>query len=88
MDAVGGRKFELTKNQFHLAQSAIANRDTHLAQLCQELDTFSLIHAIDERERHTPKNGTIGRLTPLSGANPTGPTRRAIIAQPRAVNSL
>ena len=74
MDAVGGRKFELTKNQFHLAQSAIANRDTHLAQLCQELDTFSLIHAIDEldkmrgqlndREHHMswpPKTGQVAK---------------------------
>ena len=34
----GGRKFELTKNQIRLAQSAMANRDTHVAQLCQELD--------------------------------------------------
>lgn len=38
VDAVGGRKFELTKNQIRLAQSAMANRDTHVAQLCQELD--------------------------------------------------
>ena len=34
----GGRKFELTKNQIRLAQSAMANRDTHVAQLCRELD--------------------------------------------------
>ena len=34
----GGRKFELTKNQIRLAQSAMANRDTHVAQLCEELD--------------------------------------------------
>lgn len=34
----GGRKFELTKNQIRLAQSAMANRDTHVAQLCEELE--------------------------------------------------
>ena len=34
----GGRKFELTKNQIRLAQSAMANRDTHVARLCEELD--------------------------------------------------
>ena len=34
----GGRKFELTKNQIRLAQSAMANRETHVAQLCEELD--------------------------------------------------
>ena len=34
----GGRKFELTKNQIRLAQSAMANRDTHVALLCAELD--------------------------------------------------
>ena len=34
----GGRKFELTKNQVRIAQSAMANRDTHVAQLCEELD--------------------------------------------------
>ena len=34
----GGRKFELTKNQIRLAQSAMANRDIHVAQLCEELD--------------------------------------------------
>jgi DNA invertase Pin-like site-specific DNA recombinase len=34
----GGRKFELTKNQIRLAQSAMTNRDTHVAQLCEELD--------------------------------------------------
>jgi DNA invertase Pin-like site-specific DNA recombinase len=34
----GGRKFELTKNQIRLAQSAMANRDTHVAALCKELD--------------------------------------------------
>ena len=34
----GGRKFELTKNQIRLAQSAMANRDTHVAQLCEELN--------------------------------------------------
>ena len=34
----GGRKFELTKNQIRLAQSAMTNRDTHVAQLCRELD--------------------------------------------------
>ncbi len=34
----GGRKFELTKNQIRLAQSAMASRDTHVAQLCRELD--------------------------------------------------
>jgi len=34
----GGRKFELTKNQIRLAQSAMANRETHVEQLCEELD--------------------------------------------------
>lgn len=34
----GGRKFELTKNQIRLAQSAMANRDTQVAQLCEELE--------------------------------------------------
>jgi DNA invertase Pin-like site-specific DNA recombinase len=34
----GGRKFELTKNQIRFAQSAMANRDTRVAQLCEELD--------------------------------------------------
>jgi DNA invertase Pin-like site-specific DNA recombinase len=34
----GGRKFELTKNQIRLAQSAMANRDTHVAKLCEELE--------------------------------------------------
>jgi DNA invertase Pin-like site-specific DNA recombinase len=33
----GGRRFELTKNQIRLAQSAMANRDTHIADLCREL---------------------------------------------------
>ncbi len=33
----GGRQFELTKNQIRLAQSAMANRDTHVADLCREL---------------------------------------------------
>jgi DNA invertase Pin-like site-specific DNA recombinase len=33
----GGRQFELTKNQIRLAQSAMANRDTHVADLCAEL---------------------------------------------------
>jgi len=33
----GGRKFELTKNQIRLAQSAMANRDTQVADLCREL---------------------------------------------------
>ncbi len=33
----GGRQFELTKNQVRLAQSAMANRDTHIAELCKEL---------------------------------------------------
>lgn len=33
----GGRQFELTKNQIRLAQSAMANRDTHVADLCTEL---------------------------------------------------
>src|SRR3546814_3970728 len=28
----GGRKFELTKNQIRLAQSAMANRDTHRSE--------------------------------------------------------
>lgn len=33
----GGRQFELTKNQIRLAQSAMVNRDTHVADLCAEL---------------------------------------------------
>ncbi|GBR49580.1 recombinase family protein [Neokomagataea thailandica] len=33
----GGRRFELTKNQIRLAQSAMANRDTNIVDLCQEL---------------------------------------------------
>jgi DNA invertase Pin-like site-specific DNA recombinase len=33
----GGRQFELTKNQIRLAQSTMANRDTHVADLCAEL---------------------------------------------------
>lgn len=33
----GGRQFELTKNQIRLAQSAMANRDTNIADLCREL---------------------------------------------------
>ncbi len=28
----------LAKNQIRLAQSAMANRDTHVAQLCEELN--------------------------------------------------
>lgn len=34
----GGRKFEMTKNQIRFAQSAMANRDTSVAQLCEELE--------------------------------------------------
>ncbi|GGC43311.1 hypothetical protein GCM10011371_33450 [Novosphingobium marinum] len=33
----GGRKFALTKAQIRLAQAAMANRDTSVAQLCKEL---------------------------------------------------
>ena len=33
----GGRQFELTKNQIRLAQSAMATRETHVSDLCQEL---------------------------------------------------
>jgi DNA invertase Pin-like site-specific DNA recombinase len=33
----GGRHFELTKNQIRLAQSAMSNRDTRVAELCAEL---------------------------------------------------
>jgi DNA invertase Pin-like site-specific DNA recombinase len=33
----GGRQFGLTKNQIRLAQSAMLNRDTHVADLCREL---------------------------------------------------
>lgn len=33
----GGRQFELTKNQIRLAQSAMANRDTNITDLCREL---------------------------------------------------
>jgi hypothetical protein len=34
---VGGRKFALSKAQVRLAQSAMANRDTAVSVLCQEL---------------------------------------------------
>ena len=34
----GGRKFELSKNHIRLAQSAMANRDTDVTQLCRELN--------------------------------------------------
>jgi DNA invertase Pin-like site-specific DNA recombinase len=33
----GGRKFALTKAQVRLAQAAMANRDTSVAELCKEL---------------------------------------------------
>lgn len=33
----GGRKFALTKAQVRMAQAAMANRDTSVAQLCNEL---------------------------------------------------
>ncbi|BCH16797.1 recombinase family protein [Mesorhizobium sp. L-2-11] len=33
----GGRKFALTKAQVRLAQAAMANRDTAVSELCQEL---------------------------------------------------
>jgi DNA invertase Pin-like site-specific DNA recombinase len=33
----GGRKFALTKAQVRMAQAAMANRDTSVAQLCKEL---------------------------------------------------
>ncbi|EFO28790.1 resolvase domain-containing protein [Roseibium sp. TrichSKD4] len=33
----GGRQFALTKNQIRLAQAAMANRDTNVADLCSEL---------------------------------------------------
>jgi DNA invertase Pin-like site-specific DNA recombinase len=33
----GGRRFALTKAQIRLAQAAMANRDTSVAQLCKEL---------------------------------------------------
>lgn len=33
----GGRKFQLTKAQVRLAQVAMANRDTSVAELCKEL---------------------------------------------------
>ena len=32
-----GRKFNLTKNQVRLAQSAMQNRDTRVGELCKEL---------------------------------------------------
>lgn len=34
----GGRKFQLTKSQVRMAQVAMQNRDTSVAQLCQELN--------------------------------------------------
>jgi DNA invertase Pin-like site-specific DNA recombinase len=33
----GGRRFTLTKSQVRLAQAAMANRDTSVAELCKEL---------------------------------------------------
>jgi DNA invertase Pin-like site-specific DNA recombinase len=33
----GGRQFELSKNQIRLAQSAMATRETHVSDLCAEL---------------------------------------------------
>lgn len=33
----GGRKFALTKSQVRMAQAAMANRDTSVAELCKEL---------------------------------------------------
>jgi DNA invertase Pin-like site-specific DNA recombinase len=33
----GGRKFALTKAQVRMAQAAMANRDTSVAELCKEL---------------------------------------------------
>ena len=33
----GGRKFVLTKSQVRMAQAAMANRDTSVAELCKEL---------------------------------------------------
>ena len=33
----GGRKFTLTKAQVHMAQAAMANRDTSVSELCKEL---------------------------------------------------
>ncbi len=33
----GGRQFALTKNQIRLAQAAMTNRDTNVADLCHEL---------------------------------------------------
>ena len=33
----GGRKFSLTKSQVRLAQAAMANRDTSVSELCEEL---------------------------------------------------
>ena len=33
----GGRRFELTKSQVRLAQAAMANRDSSVAELCKEL---------------------------------------------------
>lgn len=33
----GGRKFALTKAQVRLAQAAMSNRDTSVADLCSEL---------------------------------------------------
>lgn len=34
---MGGRKFNLTKAQVRLAQAAMKNRDTSVAELCKEL---------------------------------------------------
>lgn len=33
----GGRKFALTKTQVRIAQAAMANRDTSVSKLCNEL---------------------------------------------------
>lgn len=48
----GGRKFALTKAQVRVAQAAMANRDTSVAELCRELGTrpVTLYRYVDPKE--------------------------------------
>lgn len=47
----GGRKFALSKSQVRLAQAAMANRDTSVSKLCQELGVkpVTLYRYVDPR---------------------------------------
>lgn len=40
----GGRKFALTKGQVRMAQAAMANRNTSVAELCKELGISAVTH--------------------------------------------